>query len=138
MADKKKNRSSSKQARDGIRRAGSAEVYGVRTAGDATLAKLLAEALVASGPVDRATHGFHTYPAGLHPDAAKLVIEACPGAVHDPFCGGGTVLIEAVLAGRATSGTRSRSCPRRRRPSPRSARAPRPPRPPLTLPPRSG
>jgi len=105
MADKKKNRSSSKQARDGIRRAGSAEVYGVRTAGDATLAKLLAEALVASGPVDRATHGFHTYPAGLHPDAAKLVIEACPGAVHDPFCGGGTVLIEAVLAGRATSGT---------------------------------
>lgn len=54
---------------------------------------------------DDLTHGFHTYPAGLHPRAARRLIEAFPGAVVvDPFCGGGTVLIEAMRAGRAAYG----------------------------------
>ncbi len=57
------------------------------------------------GAVDRATHGFHTYPARMHPDAAAAIIAACPGHVHDPFCGGGTVLVEALLAGRSSTGT---------------------------------
>ena len=57
------------------------------------------------GAVDRATHGFHTYPARMHPDAAAAIIDACPGRVHDPFCGGGTVLVEGLLAGRETTGT---------------------------------
>jgi hypothetical protein len=53
----------------------------------------------------RLTHGFHTWPAGLHPDAAAMLLELLPeGPVLDPFCGGGTVLVEAMLAGRQAWG----------------------------------
>jgi hypothetical protein len=53
----------------------------------------------------RLTHGFHTWPAGLHPDAAAMLLELLPeGAVLDPFCGGGTVLVEAMVAGRPAWG----------------------------------
>lgn len=53
----------------------------------------------------RLTHGFHTWPAGLHPDAAAGLLGLLPpGAVLDPFCGGGTVLVEAMLAGRQAIG----------------------------------
>jgi hypothetical protein len=49
-------------------------------------------------------HGFHTYPARMHPTtAARLVRALAPGAratVLDPFCGSGTVLVEAMIAGR--------------------------------------
>lgn len=73
--------------------------------GDPALAQVLADALRREGPVDRVTHGFHTWPAGLHPDAARDLVQALPGrTVLDPFCGGGTVLVEAVLAGRAAVG----------------------------------
>ena len=77
----------------------------MRRAGDEAMSELLAAALVMDGAVERATHGFHTYPARMHPDAAAAVIAACPGPVHDPFCGGGTVLVEGLLAGRETTGT---------------------------------
>ena len=88
------------------RGAGPPAATAIRSDGDPRLAAMLAEALGLHGKADRATHGFHTYPAGMHADAARLVIEAHPGvAVHDPFCGGGTVLVEALLAGRAASGT---------------------------------
>ncbi|MEQ1501299.1 MAG: hypothetical protein ABMB14_03670 [Myxococcota bacterium] len=73
--------------------------------GDPDLGQVLAQALLAAGEVDRATHGFHTWPAGLHPDAAAALIAALPGAsVLDPFCGGGTVMVEARLAGRRAVG----------------------------------
>lgn len=52
-------------------------------------------------------HGFHSYPARMHPDTARRLIEALssPGdRVLDPFCGSGTVLVEARLAGRAAIG----------------------------------
>lgn len=52
-------------------------------------------------------HGFHAYPARAHPVTARRLVEAfCPpdGKVLDPFCGSGTILIEAMLAGRATVG----------------------------------
>ncbi|MFO0754880.1 MAG: DNA methyltransferase [Byssovorax sp.] len=52
-------------------------------------------------------HGFHTYPARMHPLVARRLIEAfsAPGErVLDPFCGSGTVLVEARLAGRAAVG----------------------------------
>jgi SAM-dependent methyltransferase len=62
------------------------------------------EALRFRGRVERATHGFHTYPAALHPDAAKLLLTLGEGPVLDPFCGGGTVLVEALLAGRSALG----------------------------------
>jgi len=65
----------------------------------------LALALAAMGEVERVTHGFHTYAAGLHPDAAARLVAAFPGdSVLDPFVGGGTVLVEGRLAGRRTVG----------------------------------
>ena len=77
----------------------------VRRHGDPELSAPLAEALAMSGHVERVTHGFHTYPAAMHPDMAALVIGLTDGPVHDPFCGGGTVLVEAKRAGRAASGS---------------------------------
>lgn len=78
---------------------------GIRTAGEPDLADTLARALAARERTERATHGFHTYPAGLHPDAARDLLGALPGErVLDPFCGGGTVLVEALLAGRTAIG----------------------------------
>ena len=52
-------------------------------------------------------HGFHAYPARLHPRTARRLIDGLsrPGqTVLDPFCGSGTVLLEARLAGRAALG----------------------------------
>ena len=86
------------------RRPGAPSVRAVREHGDPDLAPILAHALAHAGAVQRATHGWHTYPAGLHPDAAADLLAAFPGPVHDPFCGGGTVLVEARLAGRPASG----------------------------------
>jgi hypothetical protein len=53
-------------------------------------------------------HGFHTYPARMHPVTAARLVRAVsePGqTVLDPFCGSGTVLVEAMLAGRRARGT---------------------------------
>jgi hypothetical protein len=52
-------------------------------------------------------HGFHSYPARMHPLTARRLVEAFsrPGdAVLDPFCGSGTVLVESRLAGRGAVG----------------------------------
>lgn len=52
-------------------------------------------------------HGFHSYPARMHPITAQRLVLGFsqPGeAVLDPFCGSGTVLVEARLAGRAAVG----------------------------------
>ena len=52
-------------------------------------------------------HGFHSYPARLHPlSAAGLVqgLTARGSPVLDPFCGSGTVLVEARLQGRRPLG----------------------------------
>jgi hypothetical protein len=47
------------------------------------------------------THGFHAYPARMHPETARRVIEAFPGGrIVDPFVGSGTTAVEAVRAGR--------------------------------------
>ncbi|MFM8272236.1 MAG: DNA methyltransferase [Gemmata sp.] len=59
-------------------------------------------------PARAHVHGFHTYPARMHPvTAARLVAAfAAPGArVLDPFCGSGTVLLEALIANRSATGT---------------------------------
>ena len=56
------------------------------------------------------THPFHTYPARLHPATAKVLVEFVgEGAgrtqpIVDPFCGSGTVLVEARAAGLRTIG----------------------------------
>jgi DNA modification methylase len=93
----------------------------VQTAGDPRIAAKLAEAIdVAPAPEpgrdgsveddpDRAhVHGFHTYPARMHPATAGRLVRAATerGAlVLDPFCGSGTVLVEAMIAGRRATGT---------------------------------
>jgi SAM-dependent methyltransferase len=51
------------------------------------------------------THGFHTYAARMHPLTARralalaLAKKAQHALVVDPFCGSGTVLVEAALCG---------------------------------------
>jgi hypothetical protein len=80
----------------------------VTTAGDATAARALS-ALFKIDP-DRAralTHGFHSYAGRMHPTIARGAIQrwsAPGGRVLDPFCGSGTVLVEAMTLGRASYG----------------------------------
>lgn len=80
----------------------------VRDGSDEGDARVLVAALAATArEVERGTHGFHAYPARMHPEVARLVIGAWakPGArVLDPFCGSGTVLIEASVAGCEATG----------------------------------
>ncbi|MBQ9241904.1 MAG: hypothetical protein IJ165_01520 [Proteobacteria bacterium] len=74
--------------------------------GDLELGKKCVTALRSSGEFKRATQGFHAYPARLHPEAARLLLEALPGkTLADPFCGGGTLLVEALIAGRKVFGS---------------------------------
>lgn len=53
-------------------------------------------------------HGFHAYPARLHPRTAQeLIVGLSRGGetVLDPFCGSGTVLVESVIVKRNALGT---------------------------------
>lgn len=53
----------------------------------------------AAGPDESLTHGFHAYPARMHPQIARSVLQAWarPEArLLDPFCGSGTVLVEGM------------------------------------------
>lgn len=86
----------------------------VETSGDPEKAAVLAHAIDVKPSMeeeasDRAhVHGFHAYPARAHPITARRLIEdlALPGGVVlDPFCGSGTILVEAMLAGRSAIGT---------------------------------
>ncbi len=94
---------------------------GPKTSGNGDLTAALRSALVimqrssvlrAQGPHtatglggDRWTHNFHTYPAGIHPDSVAILLDLLPpGPILDPFCGGGTVLVEAMARGRPVHG----------------------------------
>jgi len=66
--------------------------------------------IVPFGPgVDRATHLTHTYPAKLLLNIPLFlcnnsIFSKKGGLVYDPFCGSGTVLVEAMLSGRSAFG----------------------------------
>jgi hypothetical protein len=72
-------------------------------------ATVLVEALTAAQTdretAETLTHPFHAYPARLHPATAKVLVEFLgEGAKRtqplvDPFCGSGTVLVEARAVG---------------------------------------
>jgi hypothetical protein len=52
-------------------------------------------------------HGFHSYPARIHPVTAARLVTAFSksgATVLDPFAGSGTVLLEANIAGRSALG----------------------------------
>jgi SAM-dependent methyltransferase len=57
------------------------------------------------------THPFHSYPARLHPATARVLVDlvasGAPRAqpILDPFCGSGTVLVEARALGHASIGS---------------------------------
>lgn len=75
-----------------------------RQSGDPAVAEVLFEALILASEddPDTLTHGFHSYPARLHPSIASLLIDrfADPSSrIVDPFCGSGTVLVEARRRG---------------------------------------
>jgi DNA modification methylase len=77
---------------------------------DRNIGDLLAAALGVDSDesmVMQHVHGFHSYPARMHPVTAARLIEGMSlagGAVLDPFAGSGTVLIEARLQGRRAFG----------------------------------
>jgi len=87
------------------------------TGGDPSLAEGLAAALRAPGVdhevAESLTHPFHSYPARLHPATARVLVELVVGigggggrgrTIVDPFCGSGTVLVEARAAGLRAAG----------------------------------
>jgi hypothetical protein len=81
----------------------------VMVEGDADASALLAEALANAERVDRdeLTHGFHTYPAKMHPGIARSAIASFSSSdetILDPFVGSGTVAIEAMIAGNRAVG----------------------------------
>lgn len=81
----------------------------ITTHGDPSLCAELEAALAAadSDETNDLTHGFHTYPARMHPRLARELVARFSEAgdvVLDPFCGSGTVLVEALVAGRRPQG----------------------------------
>ena len=55
------------------------------------------------------THGIHPYPARMVPQVAKKLLSAYSNTtsrIWDPFCGSGTVLLESMIAGRHSIGSR--------------------------------
>ncbi len=79
--------------------------------GDPQYEELVRTALSVSSDEEatrRHLHGFHSYPARLHPSTAHHLISNLSGVgqtVLDPFCGSGTVLLEASLLARECLGT---------------------------------
>src|SRR4051812_48600424 len=86
----------------------------ITTSGDRAAAAILAHAIDVAPNMDEDAddrahvHGFHPYPARAHPTTARRLIEDLSpddGIVLDPFCGSGTILVEAMLAGRSAIGS---------------------------------
>lgn len=91
---------------DGRKRSLSATGGRCRLSGDPAVAAVLANCLTVDPDMKLPfTHGFHAYPARMHPETARRVIESFPGGrIVDPFVGSGTTAVEAVRAGRPFTG----------------------------------
>jgi SAM-dependent methyltransferase len=80
----------------------------VEIGGEAAAARTLGRLYDVDAALARAlTHGFHSYAGRMHPSIARGGVAAfsAPGElVVDPFCGSGTVLVEAMATGRAAAG----------------------------------
>jgi len=96
----------SPRAGRGDRRSLSAAGGPVARSGDPGISAVLARCLDVDPEAPLPfTHGFHPWPARMHPGTARLAIEAFPAArILDPFVGSGTVAVEAVRAGRPFTG----------------------------------
>ncbi len=90
------------------RRAVSQSTGKIETKGSAVEAGKLAAAWRAGrGEARELTHGLHAYPARVHPHVVRSLIASFSGVgdlVVDPFVGSGTVLVEALAAGRRAFG----------------------------------
>ena len=80
----------------------------METWGEPAAARLVGSLFEADPGLSRAlTHGFHSYAGRMHPSTARTAIAGLtkPGQrVLDPFCGSGTVLVEAMAFGRVAVG----------------------------------
>src|SRR5262245_45426820 len=78
----------------------------VTTSGDAADAAGLARCLDLDPDAKLPfTHGFHPWPARMHPETARRALGLFPAArLLDPFVGSGTVAVEALRAGRPFTG----------------------------------
>lgn len=59
------------------------------------------------GDTQNGTHGIHTYLAAMIPQIASRLIDetvSSNGKILDPFCGGGTVLVEAIKSNYSATG----------------------------------
>lgn len=91
------------------RRALSSQFGPVESGGEPDIAQHLQVALesVQNAEQDPLTHGFHAYPARMHYAIARHLLPVLSREgeiVLDPFVGSGTVLVEAMLAGRQSVG----------------------------------
>ena len=80
----------------------------METWGEPAAARLVGSLFAADAGLARAlTHGFHSYAGRMHPSTARTAIAGLSKPrqrVLDPFCGSGTVLVEAMAFGRVAVG----------------------------------
>src|SRR5262245_55311119 len=81
----------------------------IRCQGNQILAEILQSAFQAAQKheADALTHGLHSYAGRMHWAIAQTLIKelSAPNRkILDPFCGSGTVNVEAAIAGRSSIG----------------------------------